>query len=116
MSNYELGGKQALPGKLLAARKALKNWMCNFMQKQIGISDIETWMVNHVADLLEIGPEEIEIDVSFDRYGLGSSMVYEFIGELSDWLGYNLEPMVLYNYSTIEALANFVYEDVLKGS
>lgn len=58
----------------------------------------------YLAELLEIEPEEVEVTTPFNRYGLDSSAAVVLAGDLEDWLGRKIEPNLLYNYPTIEAL------------
>ena len=71
-------------------------------------TEIQTWLVSHIAELLEIEPDEVDVTIPFDRYGLDSSAAVGIIGDLEDWLGSELEPTLMYDYPTIEALAQHV--------
>lgn len=66
--------------------------------------DIKSWVVDYLADLLEIDPDEIDVTVPFDRYGLDSSAAVGLTGELEDWLGEEVSPTLLYDYPTVESL------------
>ena len=68
-------------------------------------AEILTWLVSYLVELWEIEPDEVDVTVPFDRYGLDSSAALSLTGDLQDWLGSELEPMLLYNYPTIEALS-----------
>lgn len=67
--------------------------------------EIQTWIVSYLANLLEIDPDEVETDVPFDSYGLDSSSAVGMTGELEDWLKAEIDPTFIYDYPTIEALA-----------
>lgn len=67
--------------------------------------EIQTWMVSYLADLLEMDPEEIATDVPFDSYGLDSSSAVGMTGELEEWLGAVVDPTFIYDYPTVDALA-----------
>ena len=73
-------------------------------------ADIENWLVSHLSQLLEIEPNEIDPHVSFNEYGLDSSAAIGLTGDLQEWLGQNLDPTLLFDYPTIEALANYLVE------
>lgn len=66
--------------------------------------EIQTWIVSYLADLLEVDPEEVDITIPFDRYGLDSSAAIGLTGELEDWLGSQVDPTLLYDYPTVESL------------
>ncbi len=66
---------------------------------------IQAWLVSYLAELLEIEPDEIDVRITFERYGLDSSAAVIMTGDLEEWLGYELDPTLIYDYPTIEALA-----------
>ena len=68
--------------------------------------EIKNWLVSYIADLLEIAPEEVDLKTPFDRYGLDSSSVVGLTADLEDWLGKKLNPKLMYDYPTIEALVD----------
>jgi acyl carrier protein len=66
---------------------------------------IEDWLAKAVAKALNAKPEEIDVNVSFDRYGLDSAAAVAMAGDLGDWLGRDLPPTLLYDHPTIRALS-----------
>jgi acyl carrier protein len=75
--------------------------------------EIKTWIVNYVAEILEVKPDRIDITISFDRYGLDSSAAVELAGDLEDWLDQGeLDPTLLYDYPTIEALTQHLIKEL----
>lgn len=66
---------------------------------------IQTWMIDYLSQLLEIEPDEIDITIPFDRYGLESSDAYAMTGDLETWLDQEINPTAIYDYPTIEALS-----------
>lgn len=83
----------------------------NIVVKEISAPEIQNWLVAYIADLLEIESEEIDVTIPFDRYGLDSSAAVGMTGDLEDWLGKEVEPILLYDYPTIEALARHLSVD-----
>lgn len=67
--------------------------------------EIQAWIVSYLADLMEVEPDEVDVTLPFEQYGLDSAEAVELSGDLEDWLGKNLNPTLLYNYPTVEALA-----------
>ena len=67
-------------------------------------AEIQDWIVSYVADLLEVDSDEIDVTIPFDRYGLDSSAAVGMTGDLEEWLERDLDPTLLYDYPTIEAL------------
>lgn len=66
--------------------------------------EIQEWIVAYIAELLEVDPEEVDITVPFDTYGLDSSAAVVLTGDLENWLETEIEPTLLYDYPTVEAL------------
>lgn len=77
------------------------------VQTQEGIQD---WLVNKLAQLLGLNPDDIGISTPLSRYGLDSSSTILLTSDLMDWLGCELEPDVIYQYPTIQTLANHLTE------
>ena len=78
------------------------------LKKPLTTLEVQDWIVFHLAELLEVDPDEIDVTIPFDRYGLDSSEAIGMTGELEDWLGQELHPTLLYDYPTIEKLAKYV--------
>lgn len=66
---------------------------------------IQAWIVNYLAELLEVPPDEVDTTLSFSSYGLDSSASVVLIGELEDWLERDIDVAVLHDCSTPEAVA-----------
>ena len=78
-------------------------------------AEVQDWLVSYLANLLEIDLDQVDVTVSFDRYGLDSATAIGMTGNLEEWLGYELDPTLIYDYPTIKALAeNLVEEDNAK--
>lgn len=72
---------------------------------------IQTWLVSYLAELLEIDPSDIDETTPFDRYGLDSSATMSMTADLEEWLGLELEPMLFYDYPTIERLSQHLAQE-----
>ncbi len=84
----------------------------NSNQGTISVVDIQQWIVSYVAQLLNISEQEIDVTVSFDRYGLDSLAAIGLSGKLASWLSYEFDPTVLYDYPTIETLTQYLAEEL----
>ena len=73
--------------------------------------EVQNWIVNYIAELLEVDPDSIDVKNTFDRYGLDSSTAIAMTGDLEDWLGCELDPTLVYDYRTVEALAGHLVEN-----
>ncbi len=72
------------------------------------VSAVRQWLVTYIADLLEFEPSEVNPQLPLSRYGLDSTAAVGLMGDLSQWLGREIAPKLLYEYRTIDALAGFV--------
>lgn len=68
-------------------------------------ADIQAWMVSYLGELLEVDSDQVDVRIPFDRYGLDSSAAVGLTGDLQDWLGYEVDPTLLYDYPTIESIS-----------
>lgn len=75
-------------------------------------TEIQAWIVAYVADLLEVDSDEVDVTIPFDRYGLDSSAAVGMTGDLEDWLETDIDPTVLYDYPTIEALVQHLSSEL----
>lgn len=78
-------------------------------------AEIQDWIVSYLAELLEIEPDEVNVTIPFDRYGLDSSAAVGMTGDLEDWLGREIDPTVLYDYPTVDALAKHLSSELSKA-
>jgi 8-amino-7-oxononanoate synthase len=69
---------------------------------------IEGWLIDKIADSLEIKPHEINVARDFADYGLDSVEAINISGELENYLGCRLSPTLLWDYQSIEALAEYL--------
>ena len=67
--------------------------------------DIRSWLVEHLASLLDIPPHEVSLTSTFDEYGLDSAAAVAMTGELARWLKVDLDPNLVAEHRTIEAVA-----------
>lgn len=74
--------------------------------------EIQNYVVNYLAKLLEVKPDRIDVTISFDRYGLDSSAVLELAGDLQIFLGQELDPTLFYNYPTVQALTQQLIKEL----
>ena len=74
-------------------------------------AEIQAWIASYLAQLLEINPDEVDTEIPFDQYGLDSSAAVGMTGDLEDWMGKKIDPTLLYDYPTIQALAQHLAEE-----
>ena len=69
------------------------------------IQAVETWLTARIAQQAQISLEEVDQRSPLVSYGLDSIQVIELSTELEAWLGQSVSPTIVYDYPTIEALA-----------
>jgi 8-amino-7-oxononanoate synthase len=83
----------------------------DFRSASINAETIEGWLIDKLADLLEIEPHEIDVQKNFSDYGLDSVEAVNLSGELESFLGSRLSPTLLWDYQNIEDLAQYLVGD-----
>lgn len=74
------------------------------------MAEVEEWLISYLAEVLEIEKNEVDITAPFETYGLDSSSAVILTGDLSEQLGYELDPTLLYDYPTIEAVTQYLVD------
>ena len=69
---------------------------------------IQGWLIDKLAEVLEIEPSQVDIGLDFEEYGLESAEAINLSGDLEEYLGYRLSPTLLWDYQNIEALAQYL--------
>ena len=67
--------------------------------------EIQTWLVNRIAQHLNVTPTQIDPQWLFSDYGIDSATAVSLSGELEQWLKRRLSPTLIYDYPTITHLA-----------
>lgn len=73
--------------------------------------EIQTWLISHLTMYLKIPPDEIDIQESFAAYGLDSAVAVSITSELAEWIGFELEITLFWEYPNIETLAQYLAEE-----
>ena len=73
---------------------------------------ITTWLVTKLANFLGLESDQIEIDSSFNHYGLDSSVALTLTGELESWLNLELEETLFWEYTNIAELTEYLWEEL----
>lgn len=69
---------------------------------------IESWLLDKVANALDIEPSAVDKGKDFAEYGLDSVEAINISGELENYLGCRLSPTLLWDYQNIAALAEYL--------
>lgn len=73
---------------------------------------IQPWLVTNLAEQLGMEPQDIDICHPFSEYGLDSITGVSLAGDLQEWLGLELSPTLLWDYPSIETLAQYLAEAI----
>jgi acyl carrier protein len=65
---------------------------------------IQDWLVCHVAQMINVSPQKIDITTPLNCYGLDSFSTLSLLGDMESWLGYEIDSTLIYNYPTIKGL------------
>lgn len=76
------------------------------------IDEIQNWLINQLAERLEIDPDEIDINEPFDNYNLDSGKALILLGRLEKWLGQEFNPVLIFNYPTVAQLAERLASEI----
>ncbi|MCB0117754.1 MAG: AMP-binding protein, partial [Anaerolineales bacterium] len=74
-------------------------------------ADIQSFLVDRIASILETDTTSIDPRQPFTYYGLGSVQAVSLTGDLEVFLNRKLSPTLAWDYPTIELLANHLAND-----
>jgi len=70
------------------------------------------WLTNRVAAALNTQPAAIATDAAIGDYGLDSVFALTLCSDLEDELGIVVEPTIVWDYPTIDAIAGHLTEEL----
>ncbi|BCL81047.1 FAAL and PKS domain-containing protein [Ktedonobacteria bacterium brp13] len=70
--------------------------------------EIQAWLTQHIAQLLKVRAESIDVHESFAFYGMDSAQAIALSAELEDLIERDLPPTLAYDYPTIAALSSYL--------
>ncbi len=73
--------------------------------------EIQQWLVDYLANVLEKSADDIDVTVPFDDFALDSATAIGMTGELEDWLGKHVDPTLVYDYPTIEQFSKCLADE-----
>jgi acyl carrier protein len=68
-------------------------------------SQIQEWLITHIAAVAKLTPEQIEVDRPFAEFGMDSMQMFQLSGELQKFLGYQISEIIAWDYPTIAKLS-----------
>lgn len=76
----------------------------------IALEDVEHQLAVRLAGVIGVPTEEIETDRELQSYGLSSLDGLVLLGDLENWLGFEVPPSALADYPTLKDLAGHLLE------
>jgi acyl carrier protein len=70
--------------------------------------EIQDWIVTYLARQMQVPADTIDISAPFDSLALDSATAIGMTGDLEQWLGRTIDPTVVYDYPTIEEIAEYL--------
>ena len=67
---------------------------------------VQEWMVTKLSNTLGVPARDIDIELPFTSFGLDSINAFNLTGDLAEWLGHSLPPTLLWDYPTVQSLAD----------
>jgi malonyl CoA-acyl carrier protein transacylase len=76
------------------------------------INNLRDWLVNNLADMMQIKKESIDVTESFAVYGMDSLKAVQLSGDLETLLDKELPTTLVYDYPNVNSLTNFLCKDL----
>lgn len=77
--------------------------------------EITAWLVDWIANELEMAKGEIETARSLLEYSLSSVTATILVGDLEDWLDLRLPPTLVWDYPSIDAMTEHLMSQLGAG-
>lgn len=71
-------------------------------------AEVQDWLTGYLARMMNLDAATIDLDKPVQRYGLDSAAAVELVVDLSEWIGVELEPTVVFEHRTIRSLSEHV--------
>ncbi|MCG8653967.1 MAG: polyketide synthase dehydratase domain-containing protein, partial [Pirellulales bacterium] len=81
--------------------------------RQAMIESIEGWISHWLVVRAGVDPEDIDLEKPFADYGLDSMTAVELSGEIEDWSGVELTPVVAWNHPTVARMSRFITSQLI---
>jgi acyl carrier protein len=75
-------------------------------------AQISEWIKTYLAEILEVDPSEVDEDYEFDRFGLNSSAAVSLVGDLEEWLDFELSPSLFFEFNTIAQVSEHLAQAI----
>ena len=71
-------------------------------------SEIAEWIAARVAGEMKIAPSEIDLNQDLTTFGMDSIAAFTLTGDLAEWLDRDLRATLMWEYPSIQALAEYL--------
>ena len=71
----------------------------------------QDWLVDKLAQRLNVPPGDVDVDQYFDEFDLDSTEALILAGELENWLGFQIETTAIWYHPTIAQLAEYIAQE-----
>ena len=78
-------------------------------------TQIQSWLVDKIAEVVDLMPQEIDPAMPYSEYGLDSVSAVLVSADLEDWLGVEISPTMTWDFPTIDALSGHL-ATLVKGA
>jgi acyl carrier protein len=72
---------------------------------------VREWLIAKLARVVGIPMSDVDPALNFVEYGLDSMQAIRLSGDLERWMGFELPPILLYDYPSIDTLARYLAEN-----
>ena len=80
------------------------------MNEAINSDVILSWLQNRIAEELNCGPDEVDLEATFDLLGLDSVSLLWIAGELAEWLKIEITAAMIFDTNNLPSLAEKIFE------
>ena len=78
--------------------------------------EIQAWLTRALSKELRVAEGQIDPKAPFADMGLDSMVAVELSGDLADWLGTKVSPMVVFDHPNIEALVQYLDRKICRSA
>ncbi|RLU87536.1 polyketide synthase [Streptomyces griseocarneus] len=73
---------------------------------------LRQWLIEHLAQRIEVSPADIDTGKTFEAYGLDSRVAVQVSGALEKIVERRLSPGLLYEHQTIDDLSGYLAREL----
>ena len=70
--------------------------------------DIQKWLISWLCEELNVEAQEIDVNEPFVNLGVSSRQAVVLMGDLENWLGFEIDPSLAWEYPTIQDLSEYL--------